>query len=363
MRFEGLPGEFSQHDFGQVDVRFVDDHVERVHFFASRLKYSRWAEIALVPDETAETLVRTLLDHFVAFGGVPWCAVFDRPKTVALEWKSDGTITRWNSTFSTAAMEIGFTAEVCWAYQPQQKGAVEAIVKWVKNSFFKQRRFVDMDDLRQQLATWVREINTERPSRATKVIPAELAVEDRKRLRPPKVSPADLALQVPVVVGPTATVVLDEGHVYELAPSTCGMTGTAYVHRDHVRFEIGRYRVILPRETGPTPTTTPEIRAARLADVSGQRGRRYLRRQQVLDVGPAAVQFITEVVHARPKDWYGVVDVLHDLLQRHGPSTLHLALRAAVANGTHDVAYVLEVLAARDRPSQPGLFAPTGANA
>jgi integrase len=39
MRFEGLPGEFSQHDFGQVDVRFVDDHVERVHFFASRLKY------------------------------------------------------------------------------------------------------------------------------------------------------------------------------------------------------------------------------------------------------------------------------------------------------------------------------------
>jgi hypothetical protein len=24
VRFEGLPGEFSQHDFGHVDVRFVD---------------------------------------------------------------------------------------------------------------------------------------------------------------------------------------------------------------------------------------------------------------------------------------------------------------------------------------------------
>jgi hypothetical protein len=38
VRFEGLPGEFSQHDFGQVDVRFLDGTRTRVHFFASRLK-------------------------------------------------------------------------------------------------------------------------------------------------------------------------------------------------------------------------------------------------------------------------------------------------------------------------------------
>jgi hypothetical protein len=37
VRFEGLPGEFSQHDFGQVDVSFVDGRKKRVHFFASRL--------------------------------------------------------------------------------------------------------------------------------------------------------------------------------------------------------------------------------------------------------------------------------------------------------------------------------------
>jgi hypothetical protein len=38
VRFEGLAGEFSQHDFGQVDVRFLDGARTRVHFFASRLK-------------------------------------------------------------------------------------------------------------------------------------------------------------------------------------------------------------------------------------------------------------------------------------------------------------------------------------
>ena len=39
VRFEGVPGEFSQHDFGQVDVRYADGRGGRVHFFASRLKW------------------------------------------------------------------------------------------------------------------------------------------------------------------------------------------------------------------------------------------------------------------------------------------------------------------------------------
>ena len=51
VRFEGLAGEFSQHDCGHVDVRFLNESEKRVHFFASRLKYSRWVEVTLVPDE------------------------------------------------------------------------------------------------------------------------------------------------------------------------------------------------------------------------------------------------------------------------------------------------------------------------
>ena len=58
VRFEGLPGEFSQHDFGQVEVEFLNGARQRIHFFASRLKYSRLVRISLVKDETAESLVR-----------------------------------------------------------------------------------------------------------------------------------------------------------------------------------------------------------------------------------------------------------------------------------------------------------------
>ena len=79
VRFEGLPGEFSQHDFGQVDVEFMDGTARRLRFFASRLKYSRWIRVSLVKDETVETLVRSLAEHLDGWGGAPLVCVFDRP--------------------------------------------------------------------------------------------------------------------------------------------------------------------------------------------------------------------------------------------------------------------------------------------
>src|SRR5208337_2330680 len=54
IRFEGLPGEFSQHDFGQIDVTFLDGSTRRIHFFASRLKYSRFIRVSMVKDQTVE---------------------------------------------------------------------------------------------------------------------------------------------------------------------------------------------------------------------------------------------------------------------------------------------------------------------
>jgi len=66
VRFEGVAGEFSQHDFGVVSVRFTTGAVERVRFFASRLKWSRFAHVTVVPDEREEAPVRGLMAAFAA---------------------------------------------------------------------------------------------------------------------------------------------------------------------------------------------------------------------------------------------------------------------------------------------------------
>ena len=181
VRFEGLPGEFSQHDFGEVWVTYQDATETKVHFFASRLKYSRWVEVSLVSDERVETLVRALVEHLAAFGGIPLVTVFDRPKTIALKWGRDGVVTEWNPTFAGVALDLGIGVEVCWPYRPQEKGSVENLVGWVKGSFFKQRRFLDRSDLERQLREWLTEANMSRPSRAT---------ASRRRRASPKTAPA-----------------------------------------------------------------------------------------------------------------------------------------------------------------------------
>ena len=189
VRFEGLPGEFSQHDFGQVDVEFLDGATRRIHFFASRLKYSRYIRVSVVKDETVESLVRNLAEHLDSWGGVPLLCVFDRPKTVALKWRRNGEVTEWNPVFAYAMLEMGIGVELCWPHSPEQKGTVENLVGFVKSSFFKVRRFQDQEDLQQQLVGWHREVNEERPCRATGIIPAVRLAEEASRLRPLKVHP------------------------------------------------------------------------------------------------------------------------------------------------------------------------------
>ena len=358
VRFEGLPGEFSQHDFGEVRVRYQEGTEEVIHFFASRLKYSRWAEVTLVPDQQVESLVRALVDHIAAFGGIPLVAVFDRPKTVALRWGRDGVVTEWNPTFAGVALDLGIGVEVCWPYRPQEKGSVENLVGWVKGSFFKQRRFLDRADLEQQLRDWLTEANTVRPSRATGVPPAARISEERTRFRPLRIAPADLALRIPVGVSPMG-VVIHDGHPYSMPPDAIGLPGTLYLYRAHVRIVAGRFSAEHERQFQPGDgSILPEHRAQRVAAVSGKRARRYLQRQHLLDLGAAALAYLTELTHRRPQIWIHDVERLHALLQTHGDE----ALRRAFERGLTEHAIGAEYIAHYLGDTTPGLPFDSGAD-
>ncbi len=353
IRFEGLPGEFCQHDFGEVDVRFVAGEQQRVHFFASRLKYSRWSEVTLVPNECVEALVRAMVDHYAAMGGVPLLAVFDRPKTVALAWRRDGVVTEWNPTFAGVALDLGLGIEVCWPYRPQQKGSVENLVGWVKGSFFKQRRFIDAEDLAIQLVEWHREVNCVRPSRATGVAPLARIGEERARLRPLKVTPEQLALRMPIMVGPTG-VVMHQGHSYSMPPQAIGIAGTLYLYRERVRIVAGRFEAIHPRLFTPgAHSNLPEHRAQQVAAVSGKRAKRYLQRQHLLELGGPALDYLTELTYRRPRLWTRDVERLHELLARHGSEPLRAAFAQGITAQLFGAEYVAHALHRQAPPAGP----------
>jgi transposase len=346
IRFEGLPAEFTQHDFGEVIVPFLDGTTRRVHFFASRLKYSRWVEVTVVANQQVETLARTLVDHFAALGGIPLLAVFDRPKTVALSWRKNGDVTEWNPIFAGVVLDLGLGIEVCWPHAPQQKGAIENLVGWVKGSFFKQRRFLDAEDLAHQLAEWLDHVNTQRPSRATGIIPAVRRAEELPRLRPLKVTSAALALRIPIVVGATGYVTHDT-HRYSMPSEAIGLAGTLYLYRETIRVVAGRFEATHARLVEPHAIATlPVHRTQHVAAVSGKRGKRYLERQHLLELGPVVHEYLTELTHRRPRIWIQDVERMHALLQRHGVRATRDAFTQGLAARVFGAEYIAHYLAA-----------------
>lgn len=340
VRFEGLPGEFSQHDFGEVVVQFRNGTGQRIHFFASRLKYSRVVRVSLVKDETVETLVRTLAQHLASWGVRPLLCVFDRPKTIALQWRKNGEVTEWNSTFACATLEMGVGVELCWPYRAQEKGSVENLVGFVKSSFFKVRRFYDEHDLEQQRQEWEREVNEQRPCRATGIIPVVRLAEEAPRLRPLKIQPEDLALRIPVYVGPTGTVVYD-GHAYSMPPEAISMPATLFLYAQRVQIVAGKYAAEHPRKfVAKEGSSLAEHRAAMVAAVSGKRGKRYLKRQLLLELGEPAIRYLTEIVHRQPQRWFQDVDRLHQILQSHGPEVLRRAMEEGLKEQIFGAFYV-----------------------
>jgi transposase len=352
VRFEGLPGEFSQHDFGHVDVTFVDGRKKRVHFFASRLKYSRFVAVTLVENEKVETVVRNLALHFALFGGLPLMAVFDRPRTIVKKSGKGRDVEQYNATFAQAIIDIGVGVEMCAPRSGNQKGAVEHLVKWVKGSFFKHRKFQDETDLKAQLEAWHLDVNTKTPSRATGVIPETRRQEELQRLRPLKVIPEKLALRIPIFVGPTAEVMF-EGVPYSMPPEATHVPGTLYLYEDRLHIFAGRFQALhRRRKKGDPPASLPEHRAAKIAAVHGKRAKLYEKRQQVLNLGSDALALLTEITHREPKLASRRVEDLYALLEEHGDDNMREAIGRAVRTGSLSVAGVrlaLRTLGARRR--------------
>jgi len=78
IRFEGLPGEYLQVDWGEIrHFPFTQQQPVTRYFLACRLKYSRWTWVMFTSEMRQETLFRGLVACFNALGFVPWVLVFD----------------------------------------------------------------------------------------------------------------------------------------------------------------------------------------------------------------------------------------------------------------------------------------------
>jgi hypothetical protein len=92
-----------------------------------------------------------------------------------------------------------------------------------------------------------------------------------------------------------------------------------------------------------------EHRTAMVSEVSGTRGKNYLKREHLLGLGDVALEYITELVHRRPRLWPRDIDRMHELLSLHGDDATRVAITRALESGTFGYEYVAHQLGELDR--------------
>jgi transposase len=336
VRFEGLPGEFAQHDFGTRAVTYTDGTRETLTFYAGRLKYSRALHVCLVENEGTEAFLRGLEAFAEALRGLPLLNVIDNAKAAVIrrvrDPESGQERIQYNEQFAAFLAAVGVLAEPTAPYAGNQKGAVENLIRFVKEGFLQARRFRDRDDLEAQLFEWLHQVNCERPCSATGVIPAVRLTAEQPYLRPLSLGKDGFGLTFAAVVRREGQVRWG-GRAYSAPAAWIGQTVTVKVHRAAVVLHYQGQTVRHPRipENGRY-SLLPEHREALFVK---PRGAVMAKRQIVLDACPAAAAFFTDLVHRRPQTWrQHDLPVVWALYEAWGARKLNEALARCVAAGT-----------------------------
>ncbi len=177
------PGKQLQVDFGQKRVRnnaggYTTLYAMGAVLAYSRYKYGQWADKSL----TTAMFVQMLRNCFDYLGGVPDEVVFDQDKLVAVSENYGDII--YTYEFERFKQVMGFSVYLCRKSDPESKGKVEAVVKYMKRNFAAHRLFGDIKSWNQSFLDWLKRTGNYNPHGTTKKVPAEVFLEEEKYLKP-----------------------------------------------------------------------------------------------------------------------------------------------------------------------------------
>lgn len=281
-----------------------------------------------------ETLFRGLVDCFLALGWVPWVLVFDNMRTVTSGRDGAGEAL-WTPALLQLAGECGFHPQACDPGAANQKGSVEALVKWVKGNFLPGRGFADDADLAAQATDWVAQANA-RPSAATGEAPLARLPREAARGGALPASAADYGLLQPGLVSAEALVAVN-GNRYSVPVAHVGAPVAVRVHRDRLR--VWRDATCLADHPRAPDGAGRRVRdPAHFAPLfpRKRRAQAMLYRDVLVALGGRAPAFLGELSR-RQRDRLGEqILAVYALHEAHGAPALLAAMALADAAGTYE---------------------------
>lgn len=171
-------GKQLQIDFGEYRTQ----KGLKLYIFAAVLSASRYKYCALQDRPfTTLDLINHLLDCFQYIGGMPEELVIDQDKVMVVSENRGDII--YTKDFKQFIEEVNLKMYVCRKSDPESKGKIENVIKFIKRNFLKIRDFENIEEAKERLSRWLNRRANGKISLATRRIPQEMFTEEKIHLR------------------------------------------------------------------------------------------------------------------------------------------------------------------------------------
>lgn len=157
-RYSSEPGECYQMDWGFVNADDNDGNSEQLACFVMICHCCGERYVEFFPNARQENLFIGMIHAFL-FMGVPKYVLTDNMKSVVIGRDPEGKPI-WQHDYELFMGNIGFETKLCRPRHPFTKGAVERLVRFVKENFLQDRIFHELTDLNYEALAWCNRQNS-----------------------------------------------------------------------------------------------------------------------------------------------------------------------------------------------------------
>lgn len=151
-RYTTKPGECYQMDWGFVTVEDQSGTEYRIACFAMICHCCGKQYIEFFPNARQENLFIGMIHAFL-YMGIPKYILTDNMKSVVLHRDAEGKPV-WQHDYEIFMNNLCFDTKLCKPRHPFTKGAVERLVRFVKENFLQGRVFHELTDLNYEAVKW-----------------------------------------------------------------------------------------------------------------------------------------------------------------------------------------------------------------
>lgn len=179
---EQPPGKQMQVDWGQTIQKMANGKEVKLYFIAfvlahSRQKYMVWQDRPFTTKDT----IRYHEKAFQYYGGVTEEIVYDQDNLIAVSENAGDLIL--TKEFQRYVKERKFNIYLCRKADPESKGKIENVVKYVKNNFAKNRVYSTLEDWNERALKWLERTGNYKVHHTTKKRPFEVFLLEKQHLK------------------------------------------------------------------------------------------------------------------------------------------------------------------------------------